>query len=208
MNEILIVVIITFLASMSPGPDFILVVKNNILYSLRNGIFTSIGVWVWVLVHVAYCIAWVWILISQSILLFNIIKVLGALYLLYLAYLLLTAKKQDKNISVDKNQKGKEKTAYWFFLEGFLTNVLNPKATIFFLSVFTQVLEPWLSIGFQFILGLTMMWVVTIWFILLSVFLNNKYIKSSLHWFQYWVEKVMWTILAFLWIKVLLSSAH
>jgi len=92
---------ITLLAAMSPGPDFFIVMKNA-LRSKLSGYATSLGVACAILVHVAYCIAGVGIIISQSIILFQVIKILGALYLLYLSYQLLKAKKQEKELEVQK----------------------------------------------------------------------------------------------------------
>lgn len=85
---------ITLLAAMSPGPDMIVVVKNSLL-SRRLGIFTALGIASAIFIHVGYCIAGVGVIISQSIILFSIIKALGALYILYIAYQLLRAKRSD-----------------------------------------------------------------------------------------------------------------
>lgn len=85
---------ITLLAAMSPGPDMIVVIKNSLL-SRRLGIFTALGIASAIFIHVGYCIAGVGVIISQSIILFSIVKVLGALYILYIAYQLLRAKKSS-----------------------------------------------------------------------------------------------------------------
>lgn len=83
---------ITLLAAMSPGPDFIVVMKNA-LKGKAQGYMTALGVASAILIHIAYCVAGIGIIISQSILLFQVIKIFGALYLLYLSYQLLKSKK-------------------------------------------------------------------------------------------------------------------
>ncbi|MCT4616806.1 MAG: LysE family translocator [Candidatus Gracilibacteria bacterium] len=207
MEQFLLVISITLLASMSPGPDFILVTKNNLLHGLKAGIITSIGVGLGVLVHVIYCIAGLGLIISKSILLFNIIKIAGALYLLYLAYMLMKSKKQDTNLEI-KNKEIQKKSNLKFLTEGFLGNALNPKATIFFLSVFTQIIDIKTPIITQMLLGLSMMGVVGTWFILLSFLLNLKFIKNKISSIQYIVEKIMGGLLAFVGIKIILDTSN
>lgn len=85
---------ITLLAAMSPGPDMIVVIKNSIL-SRRLGVYTALGIASAIFIHVGYCIAGVGVIVSQSIMLFSIVKILGALYIIYIAWQLLRAKKID-----------------------------------------------------------------------------------------------------------------
>src|SRR3954463_9342933 len=80
---------IALLAAISPGPDFLVVTKNSINHSRRIGIMTALGVGSAILVHVAYTIVGVGLIISQSILLFSAIKLLGAMYLCYLGVTML-----------------------------------------------------------------------------------------------------------------------
>jgi len=74
------------LGLMSPGPDFIMAVRNSLTYSRRVGIFTAIGLGLGVMVHIAYCMAGLALVISQSIMLFNTVKLLGGLYLILLRW--------------------------------------------------------------------------------------------------------------------------
>ncbi|MDD2694278.1 MAG: LysE family transporter [Candidatus Gracilibacteria bacterium] len=202
MSEIIILASITLLASISPGPDFIVVMKNA-LKSRKLGYLTALGVGSAIFVHVAYCIAGIGLVISQSIILFSIIKTLGAIYLLYISYQLFRSKKEKiKDIEVTKNQSG-----FLAFREGFLTNVMNPKATIFFLSVFTQVINPNTLIITQFLYGVMMASIVGGWFLVLTTVVNLSPMRSHISGVQYYLNKVMGALLAFLGIKILLSSS-
>lgn len=201
MSEILILASITLLAAISPGPDMIVVLKNA-MKSSRLGYATAIGVGCAILIHVAYCIAGVWLIISQSIILFSIIKTLWALYLLYIAYQLLRAKKETlKSLESTKNT-----TLLLAFRDGFVTNALNPKATLFFLSVFTQVISPETSILTQALYGVMMAGIVGVWFVILTAIMNFTLVKKHISWVQYYLNKVMWGLLAILGIKILLST--
>jgi threonine/homoserine/homoserine lactone efflux protein len=201
MSEIIILASITLLAAISPGPDMIVVVKNAIK-SQKLGYMTALGVGLAIFVHVGYCIAWVGIIISQSIVLFSVIKILWALYLLYIAYQLFSAgRSETQDISASINQ-----TLFSAFREGFITNVMNPKATIFFLSVFTQVIDPTTTLMTQGIYWLMMASIVGVWFMCLSTIINIERIRSHISSVQYYLNKVMWGLLAFLGIKILLSA--
>lgn len=83
---LLTVGILHTLAAMSPGPDFLIVVKNSMSYSRITGIFTALGVSVALLFHITYSALGLGYIISQSILAFTLIKILGALYFLHLGW--------------------------------------------------------------------------------------------------------------------------
>lgn len=187
---------------MSPGPDFFIVMKNA-LRSRLSGYATSLGVATAILIHVAYCIAGVGLIISQSILLFQVIKILGALYLLYLSYQLLKTKRQEKAQEIEKWETC---SFYKSFQEGFITNVMNPKATLFFLSVFTQVISPETSILTQIFYGWTIAITALVWFILLSSIINQKYIRKNIQKWEFYIHKIMGGILGILGIKILFST--
>lgn len=89
---ILSVTAIHLLAVVSPGPDFIVAIKNALTYSRKTGFFTALGFALGISVHLLYCVFGLAILISQSLLLFSIIKFLGAGYLIYIGVLSFLAK--------------------------------------------------------------------------------------------------------------------
>src|SRR5438552_69104 len=119
-------------SSMLPGPDFALVTKNTILHSRQSGFFTSFGIGSAILVHITYCSLGLAIVISNSILLFNIIKYIGAAYLIYLGISSLFSKQEKHIVSNNKKIKKSALSKWVAFRQGFLCNLLNPKATLFF----------------------------------------------------------------------------
>ena len=187
MSELIILASITLLAAISPGPDMIVVVKNAIV-SRKLGYMTAVGVGLAVLIHVAYCIAGVGIIISQSILLFSVVKTIGALYLLYIAYQLFRSKKENVSSADGVTQ---DNSLFSAWREGFLTNVLNPKATLFFLSVFTQVIDPKTSPMTQIEYGIIMAGIVGIWFCILTTIISTPAIKKNISNVQFYLNKVM-----------------
>lgn len=78
------VALVHLLAVISPGPDFIMITRNSIIYSRRSGVYSALGLGLGILVHVTYSLVGIGLLIAQSILLFNAIKFLrGCLLNLY-----------------------------------------------------------------------------------------------------------------------------
>ena len=84
MTEWIAVITITLLAVISPGPDFAMVTRNSLLLSRRAGVGTALGIALGVLVHVTYTLVGVGLLIQQSMVLFQVLKLVGAAYLIYL----------------------------------------------------------------------------------------------------------------------------
>lgn len=118
--------------AMLPGPDFALVTKNSLLHSRRSGLFTSLGIGSAVLVHITYCALGLAIVISNSLLLFNFIKYIGAAYLIYLGITSLLSKQPEKLTASNKKIQKSTLSNLLSFRQGFLCNLLNPKATLFF----------------------------------------------------------------------------
>lgn len=164
MFELITVAAITILAVISPGADFAMVTRNSMLRSRRAGVLTSVGISLGVLVHVAYSMLGVGLVISRSALLFNLIKYLGAAYLIYLGYSMLRA--QPVSVETPALPALSDVAA---LKTGFLTNATNPKTTLFVVSLFTQVISPQTSLAVQLGYGAFMSLAHLVWFLLVAL---------------------------------------
>jgi|SRR3989344_5487200 len=198
--------VVNFLAAVSPGPDFFVVSKNSIGYSRRIGVYTALGVGCGIFVHVAYTIVGIGFVISQSVVLFSLIKVWGALYLCYLGIKLLRSKSETNLLNASTEKETAEKTGWNAFGEGFLTNVLNPKAAVFFVSVFSQLVSPELPIVLQSLYGVEAAVIVAAWFVFLAVTLSYSKIVPVLNRFQSHILKAMGGVLILLGIRLAFSK--
>lgn len=198
------VTLIHLLAVISPGPDFVVAVKNSLTYGRKTGIWTAIGIGLGIGVHLIYCMAGLALLISQSILLFSIIKFIGAGYLIYIGVMSILAK--SSKIEVVADEMNPAMSPMQAVRNGFLTNVLNPKATMFFLSLFTLVISPDTSISLMILLGVIMIVNTMLRFSLVAFFFTNKKVVSRYSRFQGVFNKVFGGILIALGVKVALSS--
>jgi RhtB (resistance to homoserine/threonine) family protein len=193
--------VISILGAMSPGPDLAVVAKNSLFGSRRTGLYTAIGIALGILLHVAYSLLGIGFLIAQSIVLFTVIKYIGAVYLLYLGYQLLSAKREVQTgdgvthspISISSISALKE---------GFLTNAFNPKVTLFFLSIFTQVIDPAMPLAFQALLGLEVAVIAGLWFTSLAFLITHKPVKETFAKTHYYLMKIMGGALIFLGVKL------
>ena len=118
--------------TLSPGPDIIYVMVQGIANGKKHGLVTALGLASGIIIHTSLVAFGVSAIIRESETIFYFIKILGALYLLYLAYLFF---KSDSSIAYSA-EGVKQKTLFSLYKQGFLMNVLNPKVTIFFLAFF------------------------------------------------------------------------
>lgn len=186
------------LVVLSPGPNWAVTIKNGI-YSKRTGFATVFGMGAGTLIHITYCLIGIGVIVSQSILLFNLIKWAGAIYLIYIGVKSLFSKKNKKEwIAVGK----KELNVWAAFYHGFLTDLLNPKATLFYLALFTQVIHSGTPILIQFIYGITVLAIELIWYSLMVFFLNHHRIRKGFMSVSHWVERMTGAILIGLGIRL------
>ncbi|MEN9657284.1 MAG: hypothetical protein RL571_749 [Pseudomonadota bacterium] len=176
MNEIFAVALITILAVISPGADFAMVTRNSYLYGRKAGLLAALGIALGVQIHVMYTMLGVGLIISQSPALFTVIKIAGAIYLIYIGYKTFTSKsKLDIDLSADAGL-----SPFSALRNGFLTNVLNPKTTLFVVSTYTQVVNPSTPLTQQIGYGLFMSLAHGVWFSLVALFFSHQTLRSAM----------------------------
>jgi RhtB (resistance to homoserine/threonine) family protein len=183
--------LLMLLAVALPGPDFALVTKNTIIHSRRAGLFTTAGIVSATLIHITYCVLGLAIVISQSILLFSIIKYIGATYLVYLGINLLLTKHTNVPTLTQKVSQKTRMSNFIAFRQGILCNLLNPKATLFFLALFTAIIKPETPLAWELAYAVEMVAIVTTWFCTLTVFLSHPRILRGLNSVEKYISKVM-----------------
>ncbi len=208
LHELALVAGIHLLAVMSPGPDFAMVLRNSLVYSRRTGILAAVGLGLGILLHVTYSLLGIGLLISKSILLFNIIKTLGAGYLIYIGIKSLFAKKPKAREGGEliAPEHKKDLSTLQAIKLGFLTNALNPKATLFFLALFTQVISPTTPAWAKSIYGAEMAIATFIWFSIVATVMTHKRINKAFGGIKHHIERVFGVVLIALGLKVALGT--
>ncbi|MCW8856765.1 MAG: LysE family translocator [Kangiella sp.] len=192
------------LAVASPGPDFAIVMRQSLVFGRRFAILSSIGIGLAILVHVTYTVLGIGLLIRDTLWLFTAIKVAGAAYLLYIGWQAIGVQKaevKDFNpVSKDTMTGGKA------FRQGFMTNVLNPKATLFFLSLFTTIVDAKTPMGIQALYGIWMSVMTGAWFVFLSLMLTQQRVRQFFASFGHWIDRLLGAFLIILAIMLLFST--
>jgi len=160
-------VLATSLLAISPGPDNIYVLMQGIVNGKKYGLATVAGLISGCIVHTTLVAFGVSAIIKSNDYLFLGLKIIGALYLLYLAY---NVYKSSSDIVINADNVPK-KGLMQLFKQGFIMNVLNPKVSIFFLAFFPGFLfSDTLSTVIQFyVLGLLFMLTSLIIFSLIAI---------------------------------------
>ncbi|WP_426358796.1 LysE family translocator [Pseudocolwellia sp. HL-MZ19] len=176
--EILSLAVIGLLIVLSPGADFVLVLKNSINSGRRAGILTAFGISLAIGFHITYSMLGISYLISQNIVLFNVIKYAGAAYLIYIGIKsIITASNKVDEIE----QSTCTKMPLKYLIEGFLCNALNPKTMLFFISLFSQLVSPDSSSNsFALLYGLYIAILHGLWFCLVSIAFTSKALQKKL----------------------------
>lgn len=172
LGFILTVVLIHSVALVSPGPDFVIACRNTMLYNRKTGIFTAVGFGLGIGVHISYAVFGLTWLISNNEVVFSLIQYAGASYLVFIGVKSL----RSQNIAISNDStKAKRKISKWKAVRiGFLTNVLNPKATLFFLSLFSTVLNPSVSSETLTLISIILVISTIIWFSLVAIFVSRR----------------------------------
>jgi RhtB (resistance to homoserine/threonine) family protein len=204
MTEILAVALITVLAVIAPGADFAMTVRNSCLHGRRTGLFAATGVAAGVLVHVTYTMLGVGLLIASSTFLFTIIKLVGAAYLVHIGVRTFRTRGE---VEIDLTGKT-ELTPLAALRTGFLTNVLNPKTTLFVVSTFSQVVSPGTALYQQAGYGLFMSLAHLLWFGVVAVFFSHDRMRTLMLRGQKVLNKVIGSVLAGLGVSLALAPSH
>ncbi|KVE33399.1 LysE family translocator [Burkholderia sp. TSV86] len=126
-----------FLLNITPGPDTAYVVGRSIAQGRGAGLVSALGISAGCCVHALACAFGLTAVLAASATAFTVIKIVGAAYLVYLGVRLIFAK-HEPQATEGGAWLGADKSLRQLFMQGFLTNVLNPKVVLFFVSFFPQ----------------------------------------------------------------------
>lgn len=200
---LIIITSVHLLAAASPGPDFVLVSQQTLSNGKRAGLLCSIGIAGGLSVHILYSAFGLAAVVASSSSTLWVIKLLGGSYLIYLGISGLRAR--ARNAEAITAGAGANQTALKTIGLGFLCNALNPKAPIYFISLFTIVLSQNTPAQHLAIYGLWMMVLQFAWFSFLTLLLSRPMITDRFQALGHWIDRVAGGAMLLLGIKVLVS---
>jgi len=196
-----------FVALLSPGVDFFIIISNSSKYGKLSGIISSFGIACANLVYILLALFGIG-LIRDNIILFTAIKVIGAIYLLYIGFLLLRASKRDLFNTIENNKllKMSKQLLLKHFGVGFFSALLNPKNSIFYFTMFSISVQNDTPFEIQSFYALWMFSAVLIWDIFIVYLVTNKKSKKFMQKYSNKIEKISGGILIALAGSIILST--
>ncbi len=197
--EFLTVAILHLFAVASPGPDFALVTRQSLRYNRKVAIWTSLGIGAGILFHSLLAITGLVLLITSNELFSTILKIIGSLYLLYLGVNSILGSKEEGNIEEENTNTDK----FNGFLAGLITNITNVKAILFFVTVFSVVIDTGNNL-YLLLYGAYMALATFIWFSIISFVFTSEGFKSRFSSFLGLFEKIIGFTLILLSLQILI----
>ncbi|WP_261134075.1 LysE family translocator [Bacillus sp. Marseille-Q3570] len=203
LNTISYFLFASILLTITPGPDFMFVFAQSVSHGKKAGIATGLGLCTGLIAHTLAAAVGISAILYQSSLAFTIIKVAGAIYLLYLA---IQAFRENNR---PEQQKVKQYTLMNLYRKGIFMNILNPKVSIFFLAFlpqFVKVSNGSISVQMT-ILGLLFIVQALLIFIILSISAGTigEKLWSNATVFR-WINRLKGTVFAFFSLRLLLEQ--
>lgn len=194
------------ISAVVPGADFAMVLRQSIGQGRRAALMTSAGVATSILVHGSYTLLGVGVVVGQSLLLFNVLKWAGAAYLVWLAIAALRspAPTPPDDLTAVVARRGDISA----FALGFLTNLLNPKAVLFFLALFTTLVSAHTGGDIKVFYVMCMSVMLFAWFALVSVFFTTPSVRQRFFRLGRWFNRVTGITFIVLAIRVAVAQQH
>ncbi|KUY21217.1 lysine transporter LysE [Elizabethkingia miricola] len=207
IHDLIFFIIAAFILVISPGPNMIYLISRTITQGRKAGLTSLAGVICGFLFHIVMVSFGLTAVLFAVPYAYVVLKTLGTVYLLYLAYQAIKPNSKnifevDQNISIDRPRK--------LFTVGFLTNVLNPKVAVFYLSFFPQFIKPQYGSIFTQSLELGVIQVFVSFSINFIIVLTAAQAARFFAKNPTWIKAQKWfmaSVLGFLAIKMALSKA-
>ena len=188
------------IALTSPGPDTVIVIRQVSLYGRNEGFKTAVGIGIGIYLHCLLAINGISLIITSNELYKFIISIIGSVYIMYLGINMLISK--SENINNDSKSTPKNS-----ILIGLITNVFNIKAFLFFVSLFTILIEDLVDIYF-YIFPVYFALTSSLWFIFLSYIFTVSKNKAFNMYSNKYLSSIMSLILCFIALFILIRSIY
>ncbi len=190
LPEFLTVAVAHALAVASPGPDFALVLRQSLAHGRRTAVWTSLGIGTGISLHIGYSLLGIGLLLKGSAAAFVVLKYAGAAYLAWIGVQALRAKPRDP-AALTAGRAPDAPADGAAFRVGFLTNALNPKATMFFLALFPNAVSPETPKVMQAGYGLWIIGYTAAWFCFVSVVFTRREVRDRFLRHGHWIDRAL-----------------
>ena len=190
------------LAVMSPGPDFAMVTRQTLAYGRRAGVWTAMGIATGLIFHVSWALFGLGWVVQRVPLLLDLLRYGGAAFLLYMGVSALRAAPPDSTPRPDDIPAQPARRSY---LIGMATNLLNPKAMLYFVALCSALVTTATPVSQRLLLGAWILATTAAWFSLAAWSLGHPAIRSRLLGHAHWIDRGMGLLLIALGLLSLLA---
>ena len=161
------------MGAVSPGPSLVVVLRNTITGGRMQGIMTGLGHGLGFGIYALIAVMGLSSVLLANVQLFNLLQVLGALVLIWLAFKLIAHKQSDLSLKY-------EESGYRGFFEGFMIAFLNPKILVFLVAVFSQFLNTDINNSDRLLMAIIAGAIDTMWYVFVAAVLAGTTIVDKL----------------------------
>ncbi|RAI37865.1 LysE family translocator [Rhodoplanes roseus] len=204
--EFLSLMAVFLVAAVTPGADFACVMRESVVHGRRAGILAAIGVGSAILVHAGYTVLGIGLIVAHSVVAFTIVKWAGAAYLIWLG--IKSFRAPAPSLPEPGTHDPAARPLHRSLTIGALTNLLNPKATLFFVSLFSTIVSPTTPLALQFGYGVAMALVLAAWFTIVAVCLTTGAARAAFARAGRWFNRATGLVLIGLGLRVALQRSH
>lgn len=192
----------------APGADFALVIRQSVVHGRLPALVTSLGIAASLLFHISYTILGIGFIVSQSLALFALIKWCGVAYLIYLGMksFFEPAPRFDDPATMQGGAARHLSLPRCFGI-GFLTNALNPKPVLFFLSLFSTIVSRETPAGVEFLYGIGMAGALFTWFVGVTLFFTKPAVRARFTAYGRWFNRVTGATFVLLGLRLAVQKA-
>lgn len=180
---------------MTPGANFLRVTQNALAYSRRTGLLTAIGVATGSGLYVLAGMIGFAAVVSQSPIVYDLIRMVGAAYFAYMGSQLLM--RQLRSAEVDAAASISDLSHREAYRAGLLTAIANPAAALYFLSLFTTVIPLSSVLTDKIFAGLLLVTITLTWYAFIVTTFSNRRVRSFYHHVERWTNRafgVLWLL--------------
>ena len=192
--------LVQILAVISPGPSFLIVARTAVATNRLNGVKIALGLGAGTVIWSSAALLGLNVLFHALPPLFIAMKVLGALFLLWIAFQIFSHAKTPLDMSEAGDARGNP------FLKGFLVQISNPKVVVFFGSIFIAMLPAqvptWMVLALIAIVSFNEVW----WYSLVALFFGAVPVRNFYLRAKAWIDRVTGAFLGLLGLKLLWSA--
>ncbi|AOS45147.1 Threonine efflux protein [Lacunisphaera limnophila] len=177
------------LAVASPGPDFAIVLRQSLHHGRRTALWTSVGIGCGLSIHITYCLLGLGLFLKNSPAALLTVQALGAAYLAWIGLQALQARPRSGDIDLAGGPAEPSARAAW--TTGFLVNLLNPKAALFFIALFPLAVSATTPRLVQVGYGVWMTVTTVAWFSFVSVVFARESVRRAFLRHGHWIDRAL-----------------